>query len=98
MLAIYRLARKDTVQHSVSGAIGVLICAYFANRSGNAIDFYSNKKQLKWLLIPLAIFILFFISGKDYILTESSARIVKHNTFFEPKAPFNYQILNDNLN
>ena len=64
----------------------------------NAIDFYSNKKQLKWLLIPLAIFILFFISGKEYILTESSARIVKHNTFFEPEAPFNYQILNDNLN
>ena len=67
-------------------------------RFNNAIDFYSNKKQLKWLLIPLAIFILFFISGKDYILTESSARIVKHNTFFEPEAPFNYQILNDNLN
>jgi hypothetical protein len=67
-------------------------------RFSNAIDFYSNKKQLKWLLIPLAIFILFFISGKDYILTESSARIVKHNTFFEPEAPFNYQILNDNLN
>jgi hypothetical protein len=43
VLAIYRLARKDTVQHSVSGAIGVLICAYFANRSGNAIDFYWPK-------------------------------------------------------
>ena len=46
VLAIYRLARKDTVQHSVSGAIGVLICAYFANRSGNAIDFYWPKLLL----------------------------------------------------
>ena len=42
-LAIYRLARKDTIQHSVSGVIGVLICAYFANRSGNASDFYIPK-------------------------------------------------------
>ena len=43
VLAIYRLARKDTIQHSVSGVIGVLICAYFANRSGNASDFYIPK-------------------------------------------------------
>jgi hypothetical protein len=43
VLAIYRLARKDTIQHSVSGVIGVLICAYFANRSGNATDFYIPK-------------------------------------------------------
>jgi hypothetical protein len=35
-LAILRLAKKDTIQHSVSGILGVLICAYFANRSGNA--------------------------------------------------------------
>jgi hypothetical protein len=43
ILAIYRLIKKDTIQHSVSGVIGVLICAYFANRSGNATDFYIPK-------------------------------------------------------
>jgi hypothetical protein len=43
VLAIYRLARKDTIQHSISGVMGVLICAYFANRSGNATDFYIPK-------------------------------------------------------
>jgi hypothetical protein len=37
------LIRKDTIQHSISGVIGVLICAYFANRSGNATDFYIPK-------------------------------------------------------
>lgn len=42
-LAIFRLIRRDTIQHSVSGVIGVLICAYFANRSGNASDFYIPK-------------------------------------------------------
>ncbi|CAB4566326.1 MAG: DUF3159 domain-containing protein [Actinobacteria bacterium] len=43
ILAIWRLIRKDTIQHSISGVIGVLICAYFANRSGNATDFYIPK-------------------------------------------------------
>ena len=43
ILAIFRLVKKDTIQHSVSGVIGVLICAYFANKSGNASDFYIPK-------------------------------------------------------
>ena len=43
ILAIWRLSRKDSIQHSISGVIGVLICAYFANRSGNASDFYIPK-------------------------------------------------------
>lgn len=43
LLAIWRLARKDTIQHSISGVIGVLVCAYFANKSGNATDFYIPK-------------------------------------------------------
>ena len=43
-LAIFRLAKKDTIQHSISGILGVLICAYFANRSGNASDFYIPKQ------------------------------------------------------
>jgi hypothetical protein len=43
ILATFRLIKKDTIQHSVSGVIGVLICAYFANKSGNASDFYIPK-------------------------------------------------------
>ena len=43
VLAIYRLARKDTIQHSISGVIGVLICAYFASRTGSAAGFYIPK-------------------------------------------------------
>lgn len=43
LLTIVRLAMKDTVQHAVSGFIGVLICAWFANRTGNASDLYIPK-------------------------------------------------------
>ena len=43
VLTITRLAMRDTVQHAVSGFIGVLICAWFANRTGNASDLYIPK-------------------------------------------------------
>ena len=43
ILTITRLAMRDTVQHAVSGFIGVLICAWFANRTGNASDLYIPK-------------------------------------------------------
>ena len=43
LLTIIRLAKRDTIQHSLSGFIGVLICAWFANRTGNASDVYLPK-------------------------------------------------------
>ena len=43
LLTVIRLARRDTLQHALSGFIGVLICAWFANRTGNATDLYVPK-------------------------------------------------------
>jgi hypothetical protein len=43
VLTIIRLARRDTIQHAMSGFVGVLICAWFANRTGNASDLYLPK-------------------------------------------------------
>ena len=43
LLTITRLLMRDTVQHAFSGFIGVLICAWFANRTGNASDLYIPK-------------------------------------------------------
>ncbi|QLL23485.1 DUF3159 domain-containing protein [Actinobacteria bacterium IMCC25003] len=43
ILTIIRLARRDTIQHALSGFIGVLICAWFANRTGNPSDLYIPK-------------------------------------------------------
>jgi len=42
-LTIIRLSKKDTIQHAISGLVGSLICAWFANRSGNASDLYIPK-------------------------------------------------------
>lgn len=35
-----RLARRETIQHAISGVIGVAICAWFSTRTGKAEDFY----------------------------------------------------------
>ena len=43
ILTIIRLAMRDTVQHAISGFIGSLICAWFANRTGNPSDLYIPK-------------------------------------------------------
>lgn len=43
VLTLIRLIARDTVQHAFSGLIGALICAWFANRTGNPSDLYIPK-------------------------------------------------------
>ena len=40
IFTIARIARKGTLQHAITGFIGVLICAWFATRGGQAKDYY----------------------------------------------------------
>ena len=40
VLAILRLVNKDTLQHVISGLIGVVFCAFLARKTGSAVDYY----------------------------------------------------------
>jgi len=40
VLAILRLIKRDTLQHAISGFIGILISAWFASKGGQAKDYY----------------------------------------------------------
>lgn len=40
ILTAIRLAKRETIQHAISGVIGVAICAWLSNRTGKAEDFY----------------------------------------------------------
>lgn len=40
ILTVIRLIKKETIQHAISGVIGVAICAWLSNRTGKAEDFY----------------------------------------------------------
>ena len=40
LLTLVRLIRRDTLQHVLSGFVGVAFCALLARKTGNAVDFY----------------------------------------------------------
>lgn len=40
ILAIARLVKRETLQHAISGVIGVAFCALLARHTGKAADFY----------------------------------------------------------
>lgn len=61
-----------------------------------AVHSEENRRYLKYALAPLAVIILIFFTAPS-IFSESTARLLKHNTRFIKKAPFNFVILNDEL-
>ena len=62
-----------------------------------AIDFRSNLKYIKYLLIPLFIWAATFLSGNSFIFNESLNRVVHYQIAYEPPAPFSFRILNSDL-
>jgi len=40
ILTLIRLIRRDTLQHVLSGFVGVVFCALLARKTGHAVDFY----------------------------------------------------------
>ena len=63
----------------------------------NAVNFNSNKKYLPLAIIPVFLFAAFYFSGNKGIITQSLNRIVHFNAVFLPPAPFEFVLLNENL-
>lgn len=62
----------------------------------NAVNLNDNKKYLKFLLIPLLLIVgVSIISPK--IFTEGTKRLVNHDVYIAPLAPFQITINNKNL-
>jgi hypothetical protein len=64
---------------------------------GNAVNFGTNKKYLPLAIIPILFFLFFLISGKSDIISQSFNRVVNYKQQFLPPAPFEFQVLNKNL-
>lgn len=63
----------------------------------SSVNFNSNKKYLPLALIPVLLFSAFYFSGNNEIITQSLNRIVHFNASFLPPAPFEFVVLNSNL-
>lgn len=61
-----------------------------------AIDFSENKKYLKYLIIPLVVFGIISLWNVN-IITTSTNRLVNHNKEIIEVAPFEFILLNKNL-
>lgn len=62
----------------------------------SAIDLTKNKKYFKYAGVPLLLFVFILFSAPS-IITESTKRLLKHRTYFEKEAPFQFVIQNKEL-
>lgn len=63
----------------------------------NAVNFGKNKKYLPLAIIPILFFAFFYISGNSNLIIQSLNRVVNYKQQFLPPAPFEFQLLNSNL-
>ncbi|MGC4040896.1 MAG: hypothetical protein QM710_08990 [Flavobacterium sp.] len=64
---------------------------------GNAVNFGTNKKYLPLAIIPILFFAFFYLSGNSGVISQSLNRVVNFKKQFLPPAPFEFEVLNDNL-
>lgn len=62
-----------------------------------AINFKKNSKYAKYAILPLAIVLFVWISGNSSVFSESYERVVNYKTAYEPPAPFQFLVVNDEL-
>lgn len=63
----------------------------------SAINLNDNRKHIKYILIPLCIILLIGIIAPR-ILREGTSSFIRYNKEVLPQAPFNFVLLNQNLN
>ena len=62
-----------------------------------AIDYSKSKKYLPLLLVPILIISFILLSNRADMLFGSMHRVVNYNQTFDPPAPFEFVVLNENL-
>jgi hypothetical protein len=65
-------------------------------RFPTAVDLNENVKQLKWVVAPAALILILALAAPA-ILTEGTRRLIKHNEYFAPVAPFKFVVINNKL-
>lgn len=62
-----------------------------------AINFGNNTRFLKWLLVPVVLFVLLWTTGNISAFFSSFNRVQQYGMHFTPPAPFEFVILNNSL-
>jgi len=62
-----------------------------------AIDFKQNSKYLKYVIVPVLVWLIILFTGNKGMFTESLERVVNYKTAYNPPAPFTFFVVNDKL-
>ena len=62
----------------------------------SAVNIKENSKYLKWIITPVAIIIVIALAAPS-VLTESTRRLIRHDEYFAPVAPFKFVVQNQDL-
>ncbi|MFH4963826.1 DUF4175 family protein [Gaetbulibacter sp. M235] len=63
-----------------------------------AINFKTNFKYFKYAAIPLIIILITFVTGNFNLFSDSFERVVHYKTAYEQPAPFQFYVVNNDLN
>ena len=83
---------RELIEASINQKIETLKPVSFPS----AVNIRENNKYLKYVIPPAAIICIIAFAAPS-ILTESTKRLIRHNEYFAPVAPFQFVILNKNL-
>ena len=64
---------------------------------GNAINFRENRKYFPLAVLPILVFNFFYLSGNNAVISQSLNRVMHFNVAFNPPAPFEFVVLNSDL-
>ena len=62
-----------------------------------AVNFQQNLKYLKYAAIPVLVVLLTYLTGHFNWFSDSYERVVNYQTAYEPPAPFQFFVVNENL-
>lgn len=85
-------AHRELLEASINQKIEALKPVSFPS----AINIRDNSKYLKWIIPPAALICIIAFAAPS-ILTESTKRLIRHNEYFAPAAPFQFVLLNKDL-
>jgi hypothetical protein len=84
--------RRVLIEASIDQKIETLKPVSFPS----AINIRENTKYLKWVIVPAAVICVLALAAPT-ILTESTKKLIRHNEYFAPVAPFRFVVLNQSL-
>lgn len=96
------LQLKKQAQHNeqhrllIEASINQKITALTPISFPSAINLKHNNRYMKWVAFPVALIIIIAFAAPS-VLTESTKRLIHHNKYFAPVAPFKFVVLNNNL-